>query len=262
MAQESCIRVSRVFWIDVRRITPNPSQPRKHFEEERLQGLAQSIAKNGVLQPLCVRQTGEKVELISGERRLKAAVLAGLQRVPCIVLEANDRESAVFALLENIQRADLHYFEEAEAIQNLIEVHHLTQEEAAFCLGKTQPTVCNKLRLLRIPAELRKTIVENDISERKARQLLVYNDTHEMKQCLLSMLHKDQIAGKTAKQTKETVKNKVVFKDLKIFLNTFNKAVDVMRNAGIDAGTQQRETDDYIIYTVTIPKSPHPKDIP
>ncbi len=261
MTEESAIRVSRVFWVDVRRIEPNPAQPRQYFETERLQGLAQSIAENGVLQPLCVRQTGERLELISGERRLKAAVIAGLQRVPCIVLDATDRESAVYALLENIQRADLHYFEEATAIRNLIECHHLTQEEVAICLGKSQPAISNKLRLLKIPQDMRKIITESELSERHVRSLLRYDNEEDMKLALQTIIKKKMSAAqaeefaRNKKRAASASCNRVVFKDLRIFINTFHRAVEVMRSAGIDAGAQEEENDEFYIYTVKIPKT-------
>lgn len=272
MPQNNLARGGRVFPIGVDKIIPNPHQPRKVFREDELQGLAQSIAANGVLQPLCVRPAGESFELISGERRLRASILAGLKIVPCIICDASDKDSAVYALLENIQRSDLHFFEEAEAMQCLITQHSISQTEAAALLGRSQSAVSNKLRLLRIPEALREQIRHGGLSERHARSLLRYQTEDAMKKALRQIFlqnlsaeqaeknltvkdEPDSLKKQMQRGSRDNQRHTAVYKNIRIFLNTFNHAVDIMRDAGINAGTDEEETDEYYIYTVKIPKN-------
>lgn len=260
---------NKVVDIPIRQIRPNQSQPRKTFKDEELNSLAASIEENGILQPLTVRRLNlQEYELIAGERRLRAAVIAGLKRVPCIIIKCTDRESAIFALLENLQRADLGMFEEAKGIQRLIKRYNLTQEEAASKLGKKQSTVANKLRLLKLTMEEQDWITEAGLSERHARALLRISDEDIRKGALSKVISE----GLNITQTEELVDNiicgtytesdgkqqkkRVVIKDVRIFINTINKAVDTMRLAGINAVSKRAENDDYIEYTVRIPK-PH-----
>ncbi|MCD8026320.1 MAG: ParB/RepB/Spo0J family partition protein [Clostridiales bacterium] len=145
---------NKICEIPIIKIRPNKAQPRKQFNEDELYALSQSIRENGILQPLTVRRaSASEYELIAGERRLRASALAGLKKVPCVVVKCSDKESAVYALLENLQRSDLGIFEEARGISRLIHRYGLTQEEAAAKLGKSQSTIANKLRLLRLTYE-------------------------------------------------------------------------------------------------------------
>lgn len=247
------------------KIRPNKSQPRKQFREEDLQSLARSITENGVLQPLTVRKISQtEYELVTGERRLRAAALAGLHRVPCIVIRCTDKESAVYALLENLQRADLGFFEEARGISRLIRRYGLTQEQAAQQLGKTQSTIANKLRLLRLSFEEQEWIESAGLSERHARALLKLTDEHTRREALSRVISE----GLNVSQTEELVsylcqsspkkryrgKSKAVIKDIRIFVNTINKAIDTMRLAGIDAEAQKTDNEDFIEYTIRISK--------
>ncbi len=247
------------------KIRPNKSQPRKQFREEDLQSLARSITENGVLQPLTVRKISQtEYELVTGERRLRAAALAGLHRVPCIVIRCTDKESAVYALLENLQRADLGFFEEARGISRLIRRYGLTQEQAAQQLGKTQSTIANKLRLLRLSFEEQEWIESAGLSERHARALLKLTDEHTRREALSRVISE----GLSVSQTEELVaylcqsspkkryrgKSKAVIKDIRIFVNTINKAIDTMRLAGIDAEAQKTDNEDFIEYTIRISK--------
>ncbi|MDY4414779.1 MAG: ParB/RepB/Spo0J family partition protein, partial [Ruminococcus sp.] len=152
-------QINKVIEIDVRLIVPNPHQPRTEFDDSDIRSLAESIGQNGILQPLSVRKSGEKYELIAGERRLRAAKMCGLQAVPCIVHDISERNSAILALVENIQRQDLSFFDEAAAIEKLISYYGMTQEDAASKLGKAQSTIANKLRLLRLTPEERELIM-------------------------------------------------------------------------------------------------------
>ena len=163
---------TRVQYIPLGRIRPNPQQPRRSFDEEGLAELAASIRSCGILQPLTVRRAGEGYELVAGERRLRAARIAGLREVPCLVAQVGEEDSALLALMENLQRRDLDCWEEAQAIARLISRYGLSQEEAARRLGRAQPTVANKLRLLRLPEDVRALLRENGLTERHARALL------------------------------------------------------------------------------------------
>ena len=166
-------------------IFPNPNQPRKRFDFDELEGLAQSIRQNGIIQPIAVRVNEKgQYELISGERRLRASRLVGITRIPCIIMEANDSKSALFALIENIQRTDLSFFEEAVAIDRLINEYGMSRDEVCKKLGKAPPTVSNKLRLLRLPEEIRLKIVQENLTERHARALLRLNNLSQIQRAL------------------------------------------------------------------------------
>lgn len=252
--------------IPIIKIRPNKAQPRKVFDEEQLDALSKSIAENGVLQPLTVRKISQtEFELIAGERRLRASALAGLKKVPCIVVKCNDRESAVYALLENLQRSDLGMFEEARGILKLMRRYGFTQEETAKRLGKSQSSIANKLRLLRLTYEEQEWIVNSGLTERHARALLRI-DNEEMRREALSKIVAE---GLNTRQTDDLVNqminspqktdrargsSKAVIKDLRIFVNTINKAIDTMRLAGIDAQSNKTDTDGFIEYTIRIPK--------
>lgn len=257
---------NKVLEIPTIQIRPNKTQPRKTFDEDKLRLLSQSISNNGILQPLTVRKLSQtEYELVAGERRLRAAVLAGLNKVPCVIIKCTDKESAIFALLENIQRSDLNMFEEAKGINRLIRKFGLTQEEAAQKLGKKQSTVANKLRLLKLSMEEQDWILQAGLSERHARSLLRIDD-EDIRKELLSKIVAENL---NAKETEElvlkllcqaTVNNnqkqekKFVVRDVRIFVNTINKAVDTMRLSGINAVSKKLETEEYIEYTVQIPK--------
>lgn len=167
---------AQVVMVDISLVVPNRSQPRAEFSEEALRSLAVSIRENGILQPVCVRRTGAVYEIVSGERRTRAAKLAGLTEIPCIVMDVDEEQSAVLALIENIQRKDLSYFEEALAIEKLIDFYGMTQEHAAEKLGKAQSTIANKLRLLRFTDAERRLLVTGNLSERQARALVRIDD--------------------------------------------------------------------------------------
>ncbi len=257
---------NKIFEIPVIKIRPNKSQPRKQFDEEDLTALSQSIKENGIIQPLTVRRVSSaEYELIAGERRLRASALAGLKKVPCIVVKCTDKESAVYALLENLQRSDLGIFEEARGISRLIRRYGLTQEEAASKLGKTQSTIANKLRLLRLTYEEQEWIVNAGLSERHARALLRIEDEKIRREALSKVISENLNTKQTEdlvsilintcpKTEKKQGNSKAVIKDVRIFVNTINKAIDTMRLAGIDAKTDRKDTENFIEYTIRIPK--------
>ena len=165
-------QINRVVQIDVADIVPNPHQPRTEFENGDIFSLAESIRQNGILQPLTVRRADDHYEIIAGERRLRAAKLVQLQSVPCIIMNVSERNSAILALVENIQRQNLSFFDEAAAIEKLINYYGMTQEDAAIKLGKAQSTIANKLRLLKLSDEERLVITRYNLTERHARALL------------------------------------------------------------------------------------------
>ncbi|MBR3629084.1 MAG: ParB/RepB/Spo0J family partition protein [Oscillospiraceae bacterium] len=253
----------RVLQISVEEIQPNRHQPRVRFPLGELRVLADSIRQNGILQPLCVRKVGEQYELIAGERRLRAAKLAGLTTVPCIVMEINDRNSAILALVENIQREDLNCFEEAAALEKLISFYGMTQEDTAMRLGRAQSTIANKLRLLRLSEEERCFILEHGLTERHARTLLRLSTAEERKKVLDKIVRLGLNVDKTEryidtmlerKQEQESLKKRsVLFRDVRLFVNTINKAVETMQVAGIEAEVKKQQFPDRIEYRILIP---------
>ncbi|MCR5717735.1 MAG: ParB/RepB/Spo0J family partition protein [Oscillospiraceae bacterium] len=257
------ISEQRVVQIAAAEIFPNRYQPRRKFAEEDLRTLADSIRQNGILQPLTVRRRGEQYELIAGERRLRAAKIAGLTHVPCIVMEISDRNAAILALVENIQREDLNYFEEAAALEKLITCYGMTQEDAALQLGRAQSTVANKLRLLRLTESERTCILENHLTERHARALLRLSPGEQRVKAIQKIvklglnvekteLMIDDMIGK-AKEQDSLKRRAVLFKDVRLFTNTINKAIETMQAAGIPAASQKMQFDDYIEYRIRIP---------
>ena len=261
-------RDNKVLNIATIQIRPNRTQPRRNFDEDKLKSLSRSIVENGILQPLVVRRINStEFELIAGERRLRAAVMAGLSKVPCVVHKCNDKDSALLALIENLQRTDLNMFEEARGIARLIRKYGLTQEQAAIKLGKKQSTIANKLRLLRLGFEEQEWILTANLSERHARNLLRLSDEGLRREVLSRIIADGLSVGeaeelvtqammkKPADISERKPERKMAIKDVRIFVNTINKAVDTMRLSGINAISRRNETDDYIEYTVKIPKA-------
>lgn len=245
-------------------IYPNPNQPRSRFDFDELEGLAQSIRQNGIIQPIAVRVNASgNYELISGERRLRASRLVGISLIPCIIMEASDEKSALFALIENMQRSDLGFFEEASAIEKLIVDFNMSRDDVCRKLGKAAPTISNKLRLLKLPDDVRLKITQEGLTERHARALLCLPTRAQLDRALSIISDKrlnvaesekliDQMLSADKSSKKPTVK---LFKDVRIFVNTLNHAVDTMRRAGIEADSAKSETDEYIEYIVRIPKT-------
>ncbi|MBR7008469.1 MAG: ParB/RepB/Spo0J family partition protein [Ruminococcus sp.] len=254
--------VGKIFDISVADIRTNPAQPRKFFAPDKLTELAKSISQDGIIQPLSVRRVEGGFELISGERRLRAAKMAGMKSVPCIVINADSKRSAVMALIENIQRAQLGFFEEAQAMEELIRRFGLKQEELAVRLGSAQSTVANKLRLLRLSQEERDIITDTGLSERHARALLKIDDEDMRKSVLLKAVNGgwtvNQLEGQIKKMQEQEIrrqnirKGAVVLRDVRMFFNTVNKAVDVMRLAGVEADTKRIDHEDHIEYIIKI----------
>ena len=254
---------SKIILIPQSEILPNPNQPRKRFNYDELEGLAQSIRANGIFQPLLVRTNENgKYELVAGERRLRAARLVGITKVPCILNDISESDSAVFAIIENLQRQNLDFFEEAEALATLVSDYRMSQDELCKKLGKAQSTLSNKLRLLKLSEEMRYKISRAGLSERHARALLSLEDEVQRARALSIIIDRhltvnesetliEQMLRKNEAPKRQILKG---FKDIRIFINTLNNAVDTIRRAGIDADSVKTETDEYVEYIVRIPK--------
>ena len=255
---------TRVQYIPLGRIRPNPQQPRRSFDEEGLAELAASIRSCGILQPLTVRRAGDGYELVAGERRLRAARIAGLREVPCLVAQVGEEDSALLALMENLQRRDLDCWEEAQAIARLISRYGLSQEEAARRLGRAQPTVANKLRLLRLPEDVRALLRENGLTERHARALLRRQDPEVQRRAAGDMVRRGMNVAQaeayvekllqSAQVTPPRGRSTYIIKDVRLFLNSVDRGLHLMRQAGVDAGWNRQDTDREILLTIRIPK--------
>lgn len=254
----------RILRLPAAEIRPNPRQPRQIFEEAGLRELASSIRRHGILQPLTVRRMPDGWELIAGERRLRAARLVGLETVPCIEAAADDRESALLALVENLQRRDLHYFEEAAAIADYLKHSGVTQEEAAAQLGRSPSAVANKLRLLRLSSACREVLVSHGLTERHARCLLRLEDEgerlgavqhiadHQLNVAQAEQYIERRLAALQA--TPPAGRRTFIIKDVRLFLNSVDRGLRLIRDAGIDAACGREETEDDILLTIRIPK--------
>lgn len=261
------LRRGGIIYLSTEELLPNPVQPRKHFDEESLQELCESIRCYGVLNPLTVRLRAGRYELVAGERRLRAARLAGLREVPCLPLEVNMEEASLIALVENLQRQDLDFVEEAAGIRQLILLFGMSQEEAARRLGKSQSAVANKLRLLRLPPDVLDTLKEHGLTERHGRALLRLSEADRQRAALQHIIERELTVAatdayiETLLQAEEPrpespgARRTFVLKDVRVFLNTLSRSIEVMKQGGIDAGLQRRETEDSLILTISIPKT-------
>ena len=265
--------VGKVVALDVGLIIPNRSQPRVTFDENELAALSASIRENGILQPINVRRCGVNYEIISGERRFRAAKICGLEEVPCIVIDADDERSTVLALIENIQRRDLSYFEEALAIERLIKFYGLTQEEAASRLGKAQSTIANKLRLLKFSDAERGLLIKGNVTERQARALVRIDDQklriHAMGEMIINKLNIEQtesmvegilhgiIPKKREEEPDPAEKKQASRKNFhfplpRLYINSINKIVKNMKEANIECETVMNHVGDCYEYTIKI----------
>ena len=252
--------------VPINNIKPNPHQPRREFDRLALQDLALSIMEYGLMQPISVRQISPfDYELIAGERRLAACKNLGMTYIPAIVMAASPTDSAILALVENIQRENLTYIEEAEAFSKLICEHGLTQEELADKLGKSQSTIANKIRILKLSEEVRGLLAEKNLTERHARALLRLPEEKQQMRALKLIIERGLNVAKTeelverllsapAKTVVARPAGDNIFRDVRIFNNTIRQAVDLMRKSGIEAKANKTENDNYIEYTIIIPK--------
>jgi len=259
----------KITMIPIDLIRPNPYQPRKKFDNSSLDELCQSIQQYGVIQPINVRKVNNThYELVAGERRLRAAAMAGFKEVPAIIVDVGEDDSAIMALIENLQREDLGYLEEAEGYRNLIKEHGLTQEELAQKIGKSQSTIANKIRILRLSPMVKKILSDNGLTERHARALLKIDD----EQIQLKVLQKVCEKGLNVRKTEELVQKALEkycnqgkteeykghvtksIKDIRIFVNTIRQAIDTMKRSGVNARAAQIDRGDFLEFIVRIPK--------
>ena len=251
------METGRVVFLPARTIRPNPAQPRKVFRPDSLSELADSIRRHGILQPLSVRRTGMTYELVAGERRLRAAQLAGLTEVPCIVLSMDEQESSVAALVENLQRQDLDFIEEAQGISSLMTGCGLSQEQTARLLGKSQSAVANKLRLLRHSRQVLEALREGGLTERHARALLKLK-TEEEKLKAIAEISAQSMSVARAEKYIEALLRQTPQRQEKVnvgaFLNSLSQSLAKIQSSGISAVSERRETDSQIVLTMTIPK--------
>lgn len=258
------LRRSGLLYLRAEDIAPNPVQPRKHFDEEALRELSESIRAYGVLHPLTVRLRAGKYELVAGERRLRAAKMAGLREVPCMVVDVNLEDAGLLALVENLQRRDLDFLEEARGLQQLIRMFGMSQEEAARRIGRSQSAVANKLRLLKLPEDVLHTLRDRGLTERHGRALLRLPTPEAQRKALKYILDNDLTVSATdsyidallsAPTEKDAVpKHTLILKDVRIFLNSLTHSLEVMKQGGIEAGVKRQETDEALILTISIPK--------
>ncbi len=243
-------------------IEPNPLQPRQIFDQDSLYGLAASIRQYGVISPLSVRLRQGRYELVAGERRLRAAVLAGLETVPCVVLDIDDADSGAIALVENLQRRDLDFAEQAQGIARLIRLYGLRQEDCARRLGMSQSAVANKLRLLRLPPDVLDGLRAAGLSERHGRALLRLPDAEAQREALrhiashaLTVAAAERYVDRLLEAPQEPPpdnRTRLVLKDVRVFLNSLQHSVDIMRQGGVDVDVEHAQTDAEMLVTIRI----------
>ncbi|MCI8303239.1 MAG: ParB/RepB/Spo0J family partition protein [Lawsonibacter sp.] len=253
----------RVLFLPVDVIQPNPHQPRRTFAQSELEELAGSIQELGLLQPLTVRRREGHWELVAGERRLRAARLAGLDTVPCLSIQTDSQSSSLLALVENLQRRDLDFWEESLALRRLIDTYHVSQEEVARRIGKSQSAVANKLRLLKLPQEALALLRDGGATERHARTLLRLETPQQQLDAARQAVDNRLTVAQTEALVDAILASKpnparrrptFIVKDVRLFLNTINHSIDVMRSAGVDAQCRRQDSDEEITLTIHIPR--------
>lgn len=253
----------RTEFIPIEWIVPNKNQPRKNFNEESLSELADSIAKVGIIQPLTVKMIRDgKFELVAGERRLRASQMVGLNRVPCIIIEASEEDSAFISMIENIQREDLNFVEEAMGYKQLLTAYNLTQDKLSNIIGKKQSTIANKLRILTLDENILNLLNENQLTERHARALLKLPSNERLpaakkivKKGLNVRQTEEMIETMNIKDGLNSVKRSItnVF-DKRIYTNTIKKAYNDIKKTGVKAIYSEQEDGDNITVTIVIRK--------
>ena len=251
------METGRVVFLPARAIRPNPAQPRKIFREEALAELAESIRQHGILQPLSVRRVGAGYELIAGERRLRAAEIAGLSEIPCIVMTMDDRESGMAAMVENLQRQDLDFVEESQAIAFLMEKWSLSQEQIAKIMGKSQSAIANKLRILRHSSPILQALREGNLTERHARALLKLPSEEQklaviatVRQLDMSVARTEQYIDSLLDQSEKPQRQP----NVTAFIRNLTQTLSKLQLSGISAVSERKETEDEIVLTITFPK--------
>lgn len=251
------METGRVVFLPAQSIRPNPAQPRVVFDPKGLDELAESIRQHGILQPLSVRRQGNGYELIAGERRLRAAKQAGVTDIPCILMNMDNREACLAALVENLQRRDLDFIEEAQGIARLLRDGELSQEQAARLLGKSQSAIANKLRLLRHSPPVLEALREAGLTERHARALLRLSSEEDKLRSVGEIAARHMSVAQTEQYVQTILAarpSKSRGPSLGAFLNGLNAGIQRIQLSGINAVSERRETDSQIVLTITIPK--------
>ena len=251
------METGRVVFLPAKTIRPNPTQPRQIFREEALQDLAESIRSHGILQPLTVRRTGTSYELIAGERRLRAAQIAGLAEIPCIVMTMDEKESGLAAMVENLQRQDLDFIEEARGIQLLMDKWSISQEQTAKMLGKSQSAVANKLRILRHSDKVLAALREAELTERHARALLKLPSENQKMAVIQTIRQLDMNVARTESYIDSLLEEKTPKEkrpNVGAFIQNLTQALSKIQMAGISAISERKETENEIVLTITFPK--------
>lgn len=252
--------IKRIVNLPISKISPNPNQPRKYFDKLALAELANSIKENGVIHPISVRPYKDGFQLISGERRIRASVMAGKRTIPAIIIHTDEKSSAIFSLLENLQREDLSFFEAAEGYKNLLREQELTRDELAAQLGKNSSSIANKIRLLKLPAKIKKLIRDLRMSERHANALLALDSEQQQLNTLLKM-HEQRMSPPQAEEyidkmrTPSDMVQSDKIKGINGLTGTLQKTVNQAKKSGIHANMQQREYDSEIEYIINVKKS-------
>lgn len=268
LGERKAVSEVKVVKVPIDTIFPNPYQPRKNFDDAALEDLSASIAQYGVLQPLLVSPAEDgRYMLIAGERRLRASKMAKLTEVPVIISEYTSQQIAEIALIENLQREDLHYLEEAEGYEKLMNQFHITQEAMAARVGKKQSTIANKLRLLRLSAPVRKVLMDAELSERHARALLKLPDDEKRLEVLETIVAKNLSVRQTEEyinklldgKSEEKRKRMVIVNDVRIYLNSIKQVVDAVKTVGIPVAMEQTLEGDEVIISVRIKNQKKPK---
>ena len=251
------METGRVVFLPARSIRPNPAQPRKIFDPAALDELADSIRQHGILQPLSVRRQGNVYELIAGERRLRAAQKAGITDIPCIVMSMNDRESGMAAMVENLQRQDLDFIEEALGISRLLSDWDMSQEQVARLLGKSQSAVANKLRILKHSDTVLAVLREAGLTERHARALLKLRSDEEKIAAIAEISRQGMSVARAEKYIDSLLAEKRSSPqkaNVSAFLNSLTQSLQKIQLSGVRAVSERRETESQIVLTITIPK--------
>lgn len=259
-----------VYQLPIEKIRPNPYQPRKYFNRASLEELSASILAYGVLQPITVRKmSGGYYELVAGERRLRASEMAGLSSIPAILLQVSDSDSAALAFIENIQRQNLSFLEEAEGYRSMMEDYGLTQEELAMKLSKSQSSIANKLRILKLEEPVKRMLLEYHFTERHARALLKLPDEESRLMLLQRMVREGMNVKRTEEAVEETLeemrshirraeqreKRYVRPSDFRLFTNTIKQSVEVIRRSGMDVLYEDRQDEDGCEIVIRIRKT-------
>ena len=251
------METGRVVFLPERAIVPNPAQPRKLFRQDALEELAHSITQHGILQPLSVRRMGMGYELIAGERRLRAAQMAGLTEIPCIVMTMDEKESGMAAMIENLQRQDLDFIEEARGIQLLMEKWSISQEQVAKFLGKSQSAVANKLRVLKHSQQVLDELRRHELTERHARALLKLGSENQKMAVIATIVQLDMNVARTEQYIESLLQEKTPREkkpNVGAFIQNLTQALSKIQLSGISAVSERRETENEIVLTITFPK--------